>query len=61
MVLDPKTWETRVPKIQFGLMLMSAAVALTEMIPLEALRFAAAGRFKAENFNAIEAGVGLAG
>jgi Pyruvate/2-oxoacid:ferredoxin oxidoreductase gamma subunit len=61
VVLDPKTWETRVPKIQLGLMLMSAAVALTEMIPLEALRFAAAGCFEAENLNAIEAGVGLAG
>ncbi len=61
VVLDPKAWETRVPKVQLGLMLMSAAVALTEMIPLEALRFAAAGRFEAENLNAIEAGVGLAG
>ncbi len=61
VVLDPKAWDTRVPKIQLGLMLMSAAVALTEMIPLEALRFAAAGRFEAENLNAIEAGVGLAG
>jgi pyruvate/2-oxoacid:ferredoxin oxidoreductase beta subunit/Pyruvate/2-oxoacid:ferredoxin oxidoreductase gamma subunit len=61
VVLDPKAWDTRVPKIQLGLMLMSAAVALTEMIPLEALRAAAAGRFEAENLNAIEAGVGLAG
>jgi Pyruvate/2-oxoacid:ferredoxin oxidoreductase gamma subunit len=61
VVLDPKAWETRVPKIQLGLMLMSAAVAMTEMIPLEALRSAAAGRFEAENLNAIEAGVGLAG
>ncbi len=61
VVLDPKAWDTRVPKIQLGLMLMSAAVALTEMIPLEALRFTAAGRFEAENLNAIEAGVGLAG
>ena len=60
VVLDPKEWETRVPKVQLGLMLMSAAVALTGMIPLEALRSAAAGRFEAENLNAIEAGVGLA-
>ena len=61
VVLDPKAWDTRVPKIQLGLMLMSAAVGLTGMIPLEALRAAAAGRFEAENLNAIEAGVGLAG
>jgi len=61
VVLDSKAWDTRVPKIQLGLMLMSAAVALTEMIPLEALRAAAAGRFEAENLNAIGAGVGLAG
>ncbi len=61
VVLDPKTWETRVPKIQLGLILMSAAVALTEMNPLEALRAAAAGRFEGENLKAIEAGAGLAG
>ena len=42
-------------------MLLSAAVARTGMFPLEALRAAAAGPFEAENVNAIEAGVGLAG
>lgn len=61
VVLDPKAWDSRVPKAQLGLMLMSAAVALTGVIPLAALRVAAAGRFEAENLNAIEAGVGLAG
>ncbi|MEE8498090.1 MAG: thiamine pyrophosphate-dependent enzyme [Acidimicrobiia bacterium] len=61
VVLDPKAWDSRVPKAQLGLMLMSAAVALTGVIPLAALRVAAAGRFEAENLNAIEAGVDLAG
>ncbi len=31
------------------------------MVPPEALRVAAAGRFEAENLNAIEVGAGLAG
>ena len=35
--------------------------ALIGMIPFEALRSAAAGRFEAENLSAIEAGVDLAG
>jgi len=59
-VFDPKAWESRVPKVQFGLMLLAAAVTRTGIVPSEALRAAAAGPFEAENLDAIEAGVGLA-
>ncbi len=60
-LIDPKGWTSRVPKAQFGLALLAAAVVRTGMFPPEALRAAAGGPFEAENVNAIDAGLGLAG
>ncbi len=59
-VIDSKSWDRRVPKVQFGLLLLSVAIVRTGMFPVEALRAAATGPFETENLNAIEAGMGLA-
>ena len=61
VVIDPRDWEGRIPKAQLALTLLAAAVSLSGVYPVEALRAAAVGPFEAENLNAIEAGLGLAG
>jgi hypothetical protein len=60
-VFDPKAHDARVPKAQLALMLITTALVRTGAYPLGALRDAAAGPFEAENLNAVEAGVALAG
>jgi len=57
VVVDPG--ETR--KTQTGLMLLAAGAAITGVVPMEALRAAAGGRFEEENLAAIEAGLAAAG
>ena len=61
LVIDPKTWEGRIPKVQLSLMLLTVASIRAGLVPIEALRAAAVGPFETENLNAIEAGLGLAG
>ena len=61
VVVDPKDWEGRIPKVQLSLMLLTVASIRTGLVPIEALRAAAMGPFESENLNAIEAGLALAG
>jgi hypothetical protein len=61
VVVDPKDWDGRIPKVQLSLMLLTVSSIQTGLIPTGALRAAATGPFEIENLNAIEAGVGLAG
>jgi len=61
VVIDPKAWEGRIPKVQLSLMLLTVASIRTGLVPIEALRAAATGHFETENLNAIEAGLALAG
>ena len=61
VVVDPKAWEGRIPKVQLSLVLLTVAAILTDLVPSDAVRAAAAGPFETANLNAIEAGIGLAG
>jgi Pyruvate/2-oxoacid:ferredoxin oxidoreductase gamma subunit len=60
VAIDLAAWDERVPKRQLALILLAAAAVRTAVVPLEALRAAAAGPFEAENLSAIEAGAALA-
>jgi hypothetical protein len=61
VVLDPAGFDGRLPKAQLALALLTGVAVRTGVIPIEALRAAGAGPFEAENLNAIDAGVALAG
>ena len=57
VVIDPKAAETRIPKTSMGLVYLSAALAITNSYPLDALREAAgAGSFAEVNLEAVETG-----
>jgi pyruvate/2-oxoacid:ferredoxin oxidoreductase beta subunit len=60
VAIDLAAWDERVPKRQLALILLAAAAVRTAVVPLDALRAAAAGPFEAENLSAIEAGAALA-
>ncbi|MEN8114499.1 MAG: thiamine pyrophosphate-dependent enzyme [Actinomycetota bacterium] len=60
VVIDPKAAEKRIPKTSMGLVYLSAALAITEPYPLDALREAtAAGSFADVNMEAVETGIVL--
>ncbi len=60
VVIDPKSAESRIPKTSMGLVYLSAALAITEPYPLDALREAAsAGSFAEINLEAVETGISL--
>ena len=60
VVLDPKSAPKRIPKTSMGLVYLSAAVAMTNPYPLDALREAAtAGSFAEVNSEAVETGIWL--
>jgi hypothetical protein len=62
VVIDPKAAEKRIPKTSMGLVYLSAALAITNPYPLDALREAAgAGSFAETNVEAVETGIALAG
>ncbi len=62
VVIDPKAAEKRIPKTSMGLVYLSAALAITNPYPLDALRKAAgAGSFAEVNIEAVETGFDLAG
>ncbi len=61
-VIDPKAAPKRIPKTSLGLVYLSAAIALTEPYPIDALReAAAAGSFAEINLEAVDTGALLAG
>ncbi len=60
VVIDPKAAEKRIPKTSMGLVYLSAALAITNAYPLDALRAAAgAGSFAEVNSEAVETGIAL--
>jgi hypothetical protein len=61
VVVDPASYQDRIPKAQLALVLMAAAAMRTGVIPPEALQAAGAGPFAGENLPAIAAGFALAG
>ena len=61
VVVDPRDWEGRIPKVQLSLMLLTVASIRAGLVPIEALRAASTGPFETENLNAIEAGLALVG
>jgi hypothetical protein len=62
VVIDPKSAPKRIPKTSMGLVYLSAALAITNPYPLDALREAAgAGSFAEVNLEAVETGIDLAG
>jgi 2-oxoglutarate/2-oxoacid ferredoxin oxidoreductase subunit beta len=62
VVLDPGLAPRRIGKADLALVMLTAAVTLRNLLPLEAMRAAAGeGAFAESNLAAIEAGVGLAG
>jgi len=61
VVLDPATAASRVGRADLALVMLSASVARLELLPVEALREAAAsGPFAEANLAAIEAGLAIA-
>ncbi len=61
VVIDPKAAEKRIPKTSMGLVYLSAALAITNAYPLDALRIAAGdGSFAEVNSEAVETGIDLA-
>ena len=61
VVIDPKAAATRIPKTSMGLVFLSAALALTDPYPIEALqKSAGAGSFAEVNLQAVETGIELA-
>ena len=61
VVIDPKAAAERIPKTSLGLVFLTAAVALTDPYPIDALRESAgAGSFSEINLQAIETGIALA-
>ena len=62
VVIDPKSAAKRIPKTSMGLVYLSAALTITDLYPLDALREAAgSGSFAEVNLEAVEAGVMLSG
>jgi 2-oxoglutarate ferredoxin oxidoreductase subunit beta len=61
VVVDPSAHHERVPRSQLALVMVASACAVTDVVPIDALRAAAHGPFEAENLAAIDAGVALAG
>jgi 2-oxoglutarate ferredoxin oxidoreductase subunit beta len=62
VVVDPGAASSRVGKAELALVLLSAAIARLELLPLEALRAAAgSGPYAEANLAAVEAGIGLEG
>lgn len=58
-IVDPAAAPGRIPKAALALVLLTVAAHRRHLVPVEALRAAAAGPFAAENLVAIEAGMAL--
>jgi pyruvate/2-oxoacid:ferredoxin oxidoreductase beta subunit/Pyruvate/2-oxoacid:ferredoxin oxidoreductase gamma subunit len=61
MLVDPALAPERIPKAALALVLLTVAATREGLVPVEALRAAAAGPFADENLAAIEAGLRLVG